>query len=140
MAKGKKTGGRNIKKGQVLNPLGGKAHCPETKVLRSLSRTQLKEILRMVLTKNIDELQALAQEPSTPLFQAAAASAALKAYSTGDWEYLEGPLARILGKVKEEVHISGEVTARDKYQLMTDEELKRVLAQRAADRAGLLLE
>lgn len=136
---GVKTGGRDIRPGQVLNPLGSRAHDPQLIALRNLTKENLKEVLQLVLTRNVDELQRMAEEPATPVFKAAAATAALRAYRSGDWSFMEGPLARVIGKVKEEIEISGELTLRAKYQDMTDDDLKRILEERAA-KTRLLLE
>jgi len=96
-----------FKKGQVANPLGGRAHNPETRALRGLTREQLADVLRLLLENNVDELQALADERATPIMKAAAAKAALRAYYSGDWSFLEGPLMRTLGAVKVEVEATG---------------------------------
>ena len=77
MARGKKTGGRNIQKGQVLNPLGGGGHCRETARLRALTRMELAEIGSMVVGGDTRALRKIEKDPNDTVLLKWIASVAL---------------------------------------------------------------
>jgi len=106
MAKGKKTGGRNIKPGQVLNPRGGGAISPETRAIRSLTAEHLKDIADLILEGNVEKLKEIVTDPSSSVLRVWLAKAAATAIQKGDLGPLEVILNRSIGKVKEKVDLS----------------------------------
>lgn len=108
MAKGTKTGGRNIKPGQVLNPIGGRAHSPEKKALKKLTTEHLKEVADIILEGNLEKLKALVTDPNTSVLKVWIAKAAATAIQKGDINTLETILNRSIGKVKEKVDLSSD--------------------------------
>lgn len=107
MAKGKKTGGRDWPKGYCPNPLGGAAGNPFLQLVKGVNKTKLAELGKLLMEKNYDELEILANNPQTNGLVGAAASAICKAHRTGDWEKLDSLLNRIVGKPIEKVEIEG---------------------------------
>lgn len=110
MAKGKKTGGKNIQPGQVLNPIGANAHNPVTKALRKLTQEKLEEIADLILDGNRGSLTAIVASHEESSLRVAYAKAALNAMSRGDLSQIEIILNRLLGKVKDKVEHSGSVS------------------------------
>ena len=104
-----KTGGRNIEKGQVLNPIGGNAHNPEVRMVRKLTNEQVIELSTIILEGNPQKLRDVMNDKSSTVLQVAIASALNKAIIRGDMAAVNALLDRILGKVKDRVDISGDV-------------------------------
>lgn len=107
MARGKKTGGRNIQKGQVLNPLGGGGHCRETARLRALTRMELAEIGSMVVGGDTRALRKIEKDPNETVLRKWFAKVALNALTSGDSKHFNVLLDRIVGKATEVKEISG---------------------------------
>jgi hypothetical protein len=110
MARGKKTGGRNIQKGQVLNPRGGLAHDPVLKAIRRLSRSEIAEIGTLLLEKNYQALKAIIDDPTTSVLRLMVASVANRVIAKGDHAAFATLLEQIAGKPKERIEHSGELT------------------------------
>lgn len=107
MAKGKKTGGRDIKPGEIRNPLGGGSHNPDMKEVRRLTKEQVAEIGTLILTGNLEKLQSIKDEKSASVLKIWFASVAIKAISRGDAHSLSVILDRIVGKVKDQLELTG---------------------------------
>jgi len=102
VAKGKFTGGRQFKKGQVGNPLGGGAHNPELKKIRKLTNEQVAEVGSLILTLDAKRIDALRKKKEgVSILQTWIANAAYWANKRGDVYALNTLLDRISGKIKE---------------------------------------
>lgn len=102
MAKGKKTGGRDWKKGVSPNPLGARAHNQELKKIRRLTNEQVAEVGSLILTLDAKRIDALRKKKEgVSILQTWIANAAYWANKRGDVYALNTLLDRISGKIKE---------------------------------------
>lgn len=111
---------RPIKKGEVRNPLGGKAHNPEKKKLKKLTEAQVVEIGTLVVAKNASALREIVadaigskERSANPNSKHSAlkvwmASVALKSIVKGDAHGVDIILNRIIGKPKQKIEVAGE--------------------------------
>ncbi len=111
------------------NPHGRPPLTPAQKALRKLTLQSLQDVIEMALTGNIEELKALAQEPNTPALQVGVATAILRAIKDGDPAVLERFAERIVGKIPDRLHLSGEVdlTVDAQIAIASDAELEERL-------------
>jgi hypothetical protein len=109
MAKGKKTGGRDIKPGQVLNPLGAKSRDPMKIAIRQVTAATYKEVADLILEGNVEGLKAIVSDPNSSVMRVWIAKAAATAIQKGDLGPLEQILNRAIGKPKENVEQSGKI-------------------------------
>ena len=125
MAKGKKTGGRDIKKGDVLNPRGAASHNPDLKAVRRMTHDDVSEVGQLIVEGNIEKLKSAKDDPSSSVLKVWFCSVAIKAIDRGDAGALSVLLDRIVGKVKEKV----EVTSNNKTELSTPskEVIKKII-------------
>lgn len=98
-----------IKKGQVLNPNGGRAHNPALKALKKLTIESYREIIDLVATGNLDALRAMVKDKNTSALQVGIATAFMKAINSGDYNVIERIAERIIGKIPEHLNLSGQV-------------------------------
>ena len=106
--KGKKTGGKNIQPGQVLNP-NGRPKLPEhvLTLKRDASlQAQLDIIKAFQMTQS--EMFKIEQDSSVPAGFKALVSCLNNCIQIGSSKDLNMFLDRIIGKVKEQVEITGE--------------------------------
>jgi hypothetical protein len=66
-----------------------------------LTKDKVDAIIGRFSYMNRDELQAVVQDPKTPMIEIMVASVMVKAAKDGDYSRLEAILARSIGKVKE---------------------------------------
>lgn len=92
-----------IKKGQVLNPLGGKAHNPTVRALKRLTNAQIAEIGAELITGTGEEFKAIAEDPNATMLQRWFAKVMINGVTRGDHKALDVVLNRIAGKVQERV-------------------------------------
>ena len=109
MAYGKKTGGRDIKKGQVLNPNGARSHDPLVKEIRKMTKETVAEMLQVILHSSPDEIDGY--KPKT-LLEDWVLKGIIVAKRKGDLTPLNALLDRIIGKVKDNVSLEGDVGIR----------------------------
>lgn len=104
---GKEKGWANlkpIKKGEVRNPNGAKAHF-KTKI-KGLTKAEYTRIMTAVMESDIDALQAIANDRTASTIVVAVAACAVKAISKGDYGTIELMLQRAIGKVKDELDLT----------------------------------
>lgn len=92
-----------VKKGQVLNPEGGRSHNPITKAIKRLTNAQIAEIGASIVTANRDEFKAIAESPDASMLQQWFAKVVLNGVARGDHKALDVVLNRIAGKVQDRV-------------------------------------
>jgi hypothetical protein len=131
--KKKKVVGRPIKKGEVRNPLGGRAHNPELKKLRKLTREELVKVGSLVLKEDIRALEIIQKSRTEPVLKKWFASVALRALTTGESQHFNILLDRVVGKSKDEIKMEATVTTRQKYKEMSTEELIKEATAKAAE-------
>jgi hypothetical protein len=130
MAYGKKTGGRDFQKGNKANPLGPAAHCPETKAMRKLTRTDLVLMGSMLTSMPLREARLVAKNESNTTLRTVCANAIVRANDEGDFALFDRLLDRVIGKVKEEVDV------RVGLHTLSDEELQARLEKLRAKSRG----
>ena len=105
----KKTGRRPTNpfpKNNNLNPNGRPPLSPELKLVRNLTQEQLAQLGKLMLEKNYDELELIANSPQSNALLAMIASAIAKAVRSGNWEQAEFLMQRIVGKPKENLEVT----------------------------------
>ena len=123
MANTKPPVGRPFKKGNNANPRGAAAHNPVVKMIRRMTQEGLGELGSMILNGDIDGLREIKTNPTGhTAFKALLASAAVTAFDKGDMTAVNALLDRVVGKVKDSVHVTTET------QKLTDDELRARIA------------
>ncbi len=106
------------KKGQSGNPKGGLAHDPALKKLKRLTKDEMIEIGSMVVKGSVASLRAIAKDPNESALKCMMAAVAVRTIVKGDPKALDALLNRLIGKVKDEVHVSNpDGTLRDKLSM-----------------------
>lgn len=103
------------KKGQSGNPLGGKLHSPEVKKLKNLTKQELIDIGNLIVKGDIKALSALRDAvkdggEGVSVLSAWIASVAMRSIEAGDMHALDILLNRLIGKVKDDVSVTGLTT------------------------------
>lgn len=101
--------GKPFSKGNKLGK-GRPVLTEEEKMLRKLTKAEVVELASLILKGNRKALTELNSEKNqqATIFQAMLAKVALRIMATGDMDALDKLLNRLIGKVKEEVEVSGE--------------------------------
>lgn len=99
MAKGVKTGGRDIKKGQVLNPDGRPVVPADLRKARVMNRNEFTRITNELLEKSGDELNAILIDKNTTSLKLIVCKIIVMAVTKGDYQRLNFLLDRIIGPV-----------------------------------------
>ncbi len=94
------------KKGESGNPKG---RPPDMlgKKMRQLTAEEFAEIANLIIKGSIEELRAIARDDSQSALRVMIAAVAVKTISKGDMHALDILLNRLVGRVKEQVEISG---------------------------------
>lgn len=124
-----------FKKGQSGNPLGGKLHNPELRAIKRLSRAEVAEIGTLIVSKNVTKLQAIVKDslknPDSKhsALKAWMARIAIRGMAKGDAHAMDVLLNRLIGKVKDEIELTGKEGGpiRQLVGQMTSEERKAEL-------------
>jgi hypothetical protein len=95
-----------FKKGVSGNPNGARAHNPAVKALKKLTLETYREVVELVLTGNLTDLKAMAEDPATPAVQVGIATAFMKAIKEGDYGVIERIAERIIGKIPDELKVT----------------------------------
>lgn len=103
MSKGKKTGGRDVKKGQVLNPKGRPKLTDEEKAVRNLSREQFLDVANLLISKSFEDLQKILDAPETPALMTWIIRVILLNAERGEYDPLDKLLNRLIGKVPDKI-------------------------------------
>lgn len=99
-----------FKKGVVNNPNGARAHDPELKKLKALSKAEFVEIGNLVIKSSMNELKTISDNLDNPVLQIMISRVCLKIASKGDMTALNVLLDRLIGKVREDVKFTGDVS------------------------------
>jgi hypothetical protein len=122
-----------FKKGQSGNPLGAQAHDPAKKALKKLTIESYREVIELVLTGNLTDLKAMAENPSTPAIQVGVATAFMKAIKLGDYSVIERIAERIVGKIPDELNVNSKNINANLHAQIDKEKLKAALAKLESD-------
>ena len=120
MAKGRKTGGRNFS--STDHPRnGGRPRLPEDlRAANKLTKERLNGLLNKYLWMSLEDIQAKMECQETPAMEVMIGSIIKRAIIEGDHRRLDFILDRIVGKVREEIDISGFI---GKLEDMTEAEV-----------------
>ncbi len=106
MALGKKSGGKDFKKGNVPKS-PGRPKMPETlKNLQRLTKTSFEEIVTKYIFCSLDQLAAFKKRTDIPAMDAWIVAIVFKGITTGDWGGNEWIAQRLIGKVKDQVDVT----------------------------------
>lgn len=95
------------KKGQSGNPKGRPKGTTNVirQALRELTVETYREVIETVLKGNMAALQAIIDDPDTPVIQVGVAKAFMKAMKAGDYATIERIAERIVGKIPDEINL-----------------------------------
>lgn len=105
MARGKKTGGRDIQKGEVLNPHGAGTHSKVLHDVKKFTNEQIKEVMETLLFGKMEDLNRTLRNQDATVMRVWMARIIETAILAGDVKPLEVILNRVLGKPKETVEL-----------------------------------
>lgn len=89
-----------IKKGQILNPNGGKAHNPLVRAISSYTNNIFAEVLQAVLTADSKTLHAMTLPgPNSNSLRMLVARAMEKAVKDADYSFVERIADRMIGRI-----------------------------------------
>lgn len=114
IAKGFKSGGRDVKKGQVLNPNGRPPLPDHLKMtiklthLRDFTRNRIIEMISKMFLHTPEQLTEVFNHPETTALEKAFIKIMHEAIRKGDEKKLQFLLDRAFGKVKERVEVSAD--------------------------------
>jgi hypothetical protein len=130
MAKGRKTGGRNWKKGETGNAKGAPKVPEDIKEARRLNGPEFDRIANKLLAMTKAEIVKIVNEPTTPSLDLIVASVIHKAIIEGDAKRLDYLLCRTIGKVVQPVQHAGPdggpIPVQDVTNLTPEERLARL--------------
>lgn len=109
MAKGKKTGGRDIKPGEVRNPHGRPKLPEHVKKAKRLNKGRFIEILNEHIMSTAPQLKSKIDDPSTPALELCVIKILFEAIKGGDHKRFEFILDRLIGKVPISVDDKSEI-------------------------------
>lgn len=110
MAKGKKTGGRDWQPGNRGNPNGRPRVPKEIRALRDADKEWISETLHKYLHMKWGEFQRIANDNDLPMLEVYLANILNAGLSDGDEKRLNFIFDRYIGKVKDKVEHSGDLT------------------------------
>lgn len=119
MTWGRKTGGRDIKPGEVRNPNGRPRLPEELKKARKLTADKFEMAVNRFLFGTKEEIAEASRNPETKVIDLLIASILHKAIVGGDEKRLQFVLDRLIGKVKDEQVQEINVTADRLKELMS---------------------
>ncbi len=90
--------------GNRANPRGASAHDPTWKAM-NLTKNELLGSLNLVARGSVADLKNVAQDPNAPAIHAMIASVVDRIIEKGDAHAFDLLLNRLVGKVKDEVHV-----------------------------------
>lgn len=107
MARGKKTGGRNFKKGQSGNPKGAPKIPEDVKEMRKLKGADYDHLANKFMDLKRAALAAIMKDPNSTALEMWLASIFHKGIVEGDIKRLEAILCRTIGKVPQPLQHAG---------------------------------
>lgn len=96
-------------KGNKLNPIGANAHDPKLRAVRKLTRSELADVGALMVKGDVDALTKIRNDPKETALRAIIASVCLRALNDGDMRAFDVLLNRLIGKVKDEVVVGGDI-------------------------------
>lgn len=106
MAYGRKTGGRDFKKGVVTNPKGRPKVSKELKEARKLTSTEFELVCGKLLFMDVEDIKKLIINENTPMMEAIIAKILHNALKDGAKAELNYFVERFLGKVPDNSNLN----------------------------------
>ena len=106
MARGRKTGGRDFKKGQSGNPKGRPPMPEDLRQIKKLSPALIRNIIAKLSRMSRIELEKHIKQSTTPMLEATIGNVYHKALVNGDYMRMNFLLDRTIGKVKDEIDMN----------------------------------
>jgi hypothetical protein len=127
-----------IKKGEVRNPNGGRAHYQGrvSSSFKRLTADEVRDIGSAILSNDTLALRAIIKDPKNSVLKVWVASCAFKAITKGDANTLEILLNRFVGRVKEDIQINAVVEVADEDPIVRQKRIEEKL-QRLKDLDGV---
>jgi hypothetical protein len=125
LGKGKKTGGRDFKKGQSGNPSGGVKLPAEIRDIRKLSVEEYKRVVESLLNSSELTLQTTDLDPTAPYLERIVAKCLKRIYESGSIYSLDILLNRLIGRVPDVTPKSGDEESRNGFAVL--EEIRKVI-------------
>lgn len=97
---------RPIKKGEVRNPNGGRAHNPLRQALRQLTNKEYCQAIELALTRDIKALEVIMKDPGTSAMQLGIISCLHDAIVKKNWAVLNSIAERLVGRPPDEIKIT----------------------------------
>lgn len=119
MAKGIKTGGRNFTKGNSFGASGRPRLPGDIRDARTYMREETERIVTKMAAMTFEQLQEFIKAKKGTVYEMAIASCYFKSVSRGETGNLNFFLDRIVGRPKQHVEVSGELT--NKVQVSDDQ-------------------
>ena len=101
--------GRRWKKGESGNVKGQPVLPEEYKVLRRMTKAELADVGNEILKGGIEQINVLLKDKKTPVLKLMVATIAAKIIKQGDMHAFDILMNRLVGKVKDEMQISGNI-------------------------------
>lgn len=95
-----------FKKGQSGNPEGARKHDPLTKALRKYTIAAYRDIVQLVMTSNVVELENLSKSKTEHGIKVGIAASFLRAIKSGEYHIIERIAERIIGKIPDEIKVT----------------------------------
>lgn len=74
--------------------------------MRKITIETYREVIEVVLTGNLKDLKAIAEDPASPAIQVGIAVSFMKAIKSGDYHVIEKIAERIIGKIPDVVNVN----------------------------------
>lgn len=104
-----------IKKGEVRNPKG--INCsPEKRALKELTQASVADAIKKTLTCTDKEIEALLNDPETPVGHKVILRAAQQAAYHGEYAKFDHILERAIGKVSVNINMNNNVSLGEKLE------------------------
>ena len=98
---------RPIKKGEIRNPQGGRAHNPMLRALKQYSSDIFSQVMQEVLTANSDQLKEMMRPgPDSNSLRRLVATAMDKAIQSGNYDFVERIADRLIGKIPDKIDLT----------------------------------
>lgn len=101
-----------IKKGEVRNPEGGRAHNPLQRALRNITLESYRKIIELVMTSDVQAIKRIAENPKSTGLEVGIAVSFIKAIKNGDYAVIERIAERIIGKIPDIIKVDSTVNAK----------------------------
>ena len=129
--------GKRFQKGQVANPLGGKAHDPVKRAIKALTSQQILDASLLLSQYTIKELKQMLFDGELPAMQATLVTLLVDAHDKKEMGKTEFIMDRLIGPVATKTELTGKNGA-PLIPSRSAEERAAELAQIAALKAKLL--